>query len=373
MGWNLHPSQTVLRRNGPLKHVFLILKENRSYDQVLGDMPEGNGDPTLAWFGKRVTPNEHALAHIYGLFDQAYTSGEVSAAGHMWTDAAYADDYVERMWPSIYGNRRTDDVSGGDGPRVPSAGYIWQQAVRHHISFRDYGELIDPSIHGLTPGTADVSSLKGLFDPHYVGWNLHYSDVDRAREWRREFDSFVASGTLPSFEFIWLPNDHTYGSRIGELTPPSYVAQNDYALGKIVEAISRSRVWESSAIFIVEDDAQDGPDHVSDQRTTMFVVSAYSRPAVNHEHFSTMSILRSIEILLGMPPMSTYDEMARPLYSAFAASPIAPPFTAIAPLLNMNARNERHAYGALESATLNFTAPDRITGPVMRDILAHNH
>ncbi len=195
--WNDPTAASILRRDGPIRHVFFVLKENRSYDQVLGDMAQGNGDAKLAWFGRRVTPNEHAIAARFGLFDNAYTSGEVSAVGHMWADAAFSNDYLERFWPLIYANRGyADDATQGDGPVTSSAGYLWDAARRAHVSFRDYGELVDP---GKTPGSAwvpDVPSLKGIIDPNYPGWNLRISDLERVKAWRGEFDAFVRARTL---------------------------------------------------------------------------------------------------------------------------------------------------------------------------------
>lgn len=338
-GWRARQSVAVVRKNGPIKHVLFILKENRSYDQVLGDMPQGNGDAKLTWFGAKVTPNEHALATRFGLFDNAYTSGEVSESGHNWADGAFANDYTERWWPVNYGDRgNVDDVGSGSGAAVAKNGYIWQAAQRAHVSFRDYGEMTDtPNLTG--PGTFNAPSLTGLYDTLYVGWNLDYSDLDRVKEWKREFDGLVARGTLPQLEWMWLPNDHTYASKKGKPTPEAYVATNDYALGQIVDIISHSKVWGSTAIFVIEDDAQAGPDHVSDQRTTMFVISPYSRGGVRHEHYSTVSILRTIELMLGMQPLSTYDAMAVPLDAAFSGTADTRPYTAIPPKIDVKARN----------------------------------
>ena len=371
-GWQQSPNDAIVHKDGPIKHIFFILKENRSYDQVLGDVPEGNGDPKLTWFGARVTPNEHALAARFGLFDNTYTSGEVSESGHNWSDAAYCNDYVERVWPIIYGNRGgNDDTLSGSGAAVPRNGYIWQAAQAAHVSFRDYGELTDtPNLTG--SGTSHAPSLEGLYDPHYVGWNLKYSDLDRVKEWRREFDAFVRHGTLPQLEWIWLPNDHTSGSRPGELTPVAYVAQNDYALGLIVEAISHSPVWRSSAIFIIEDDAQEGPPHDSAPRTTTFLASPYARGGVMHAHYSTVSLLATIELMLGLKPLSTYDAMAVPLSAAFSPQAHVQPFNAIPPKVSLTTRNGAKAYGAKVSEALNFSRPDANPPGVLSQILAHN-
>ena len=371
--WDEPDASPVVCAHGPIRHVFFVLKENRSYDQVLGDMPQGNGDAALAWFGRDVTPNEHALASRFGLFDNAYASGETSAPGHMWADAAFANDYFERSWPALYGERSEDDLSHGDGAVYSYAGYLWQAARRAGVSFRDYGELVDPGKTPAQPWVADVPSLIGLIDPRYAGWDLRYSDIDRVKEWKREFDAFVRAGTLPQFEFIWLPGDHTYGSKAGEFTPASYVATNDVAFGKIVQAISHSRVWGSSVIFATEDDAQDGPDHVSDQRTTTFVISPYARGGVLHEHVSTVSLLRTIEALLSMKPLSAYDAMAVPMRYAFKATPDLAPYDAQAPRIDVRRRNTKLAYGAEESARLDFSRPDAIAAGTLNRILARNH
>ncbi|HEY1654828.1 MAG TPA: YncE family protein, partial [Candidatus Tumulicola sp.] len=197
-GWNVAAPSPLLRPGGPIKHVFFVLKENRSYDQVLGDMAAGNGDPALTWFGRDVTPNQHAIAARFGLFDNAYTSGEVSAAGHNWSDAGFANDYVERWWPALYGGRRAlDDLTEGGGARLPASGFLWDAARRAGVSFRDYGELVAGVLGSRGPLFAAVPSLRRRFDPRYVGWDLRYSDLDRAKEWRREFAAQVASGTLP--------------------------------------------------------------------------------------------------------------------------------------------------------------------------------
>ena len=345
-GWADAQNGTVVRNGGPIRHVFFILKENRSYDQVLGDMPAGNGDSKLTSFGARVTPNEHALATRFGLFDNTYTSGEVSEPGHNWADAAFDTDFVERMWPATYAGRRGDDSLSP--AMVPFRGYIWQDAQTAHVSFRDYGEMVDPP----------APSLAGVYDPRYVGWNLDYSDLDRVREWRREFLDFIHNGNLPQLEYIWLPNDHTYGRRPGKLTPASMVAQNDYALGEIVDTISHSPVWRSSAIFVIEDDAQDGPDHVSDQRTTFFLVSPYARGGLQPTHYSTVSVLRTIELMLGLPPLSTYDGMAISLHAAFSPVARLAPYSAIPPEISLYNRNLKTASNAQLTAKLDFSRPD---------------
>jgi len=373
VGWEKAGTDSLLRPGGPIKHVFFILKENRSYDEVLGDVRAGNGDPKLTWFGAAVTPNEHAMAERFGLFDNAYASGEVSESGHYWADAAFVNDYVERTWPSVYANR--DDADNDLSPlgtALPKNGYIWQSALKRHVRFRVYGEL--PNVFNPFGTGPDAARLVAAYsDAHYVSWNLKYSDLNREREWRREFDAFVRTGTVPQFEFIWLPNDHTAGSRAGMLTPVAMVAQNDYALGLMVDAISHSPIWKSSVILITEDDAQDGPDHVSDQRTTIFVVSPFSRGGLQHGHYATVSLVRTEELLLGLPPLSAYDATAVALNAAFTLVANIAPYDAIPPRVSITARNTAHAYGSKVSATMDLTRPDAVDDHVLNDILAHNH
>lgn len=371
-GWSTPPAKSVIRKNGPIKHVFFILKENRSYDQVLGDIAGANGEKKLVLFGEHITPNQHALARRFGVFDNTYSNGEVSDAGHNWADAAFANDYVERMWPPTYGNRRdNDEVLAGEGAAVPHNGYIWDEARRSHVSFRDYGELADVVRLAHTPAST-APGLRGPIDQKYVGWNLEYSDLDRVKEWRREFREFLRSSTVPQLEYIWLPNDHTYGARIGKRTPQAYVAINDYAVGQIVDEISHSAIWGSSAVFVIEDDAQDGADHVSDQRTTLYVASPYAKGGVQHRHYSTVSVLRTIELILGMKPLSAYDGMAVPLNAAFTNVADQAPYIAIPPLIDVRARNGKRAYGAKVSALLDFTRPDAAPPSVLRTIIECN-
>ncbi len=373
-GWRNAAPNAFLRPGGPIRHVIFVLKENRTYDQILGDVAKGNGDPSLTWFGRDVTPNQHALAARFGLFDNAYASGEVSAAGHNWSDEGFANDYVERWWPALYGGRRAlDDLTSGDGARLPSGGYLWDAARRAGVSFRDYGELVAPMLDPRGPWFAAVPSLQGRIDPRYAGWNLRYSDFDRVKEWQREFEAMTNAGTLPQLEFVWLPNDHTYGAKAGELTPASYLAINDAALGRMVDAVSHSKVWKSSAMFVIEDDAQDGPDHVSDQRTTLYVISPYARGGVRHEHYATVSVLRTVEAILGMAPLSAYDATAKPMAAAFGATADLRPYVAIPPKIDVSRRNAKVAYGSAISAKLDFSRADAAPPAILNDILAHNH
>ncbi len=367
------PDKTIVRVGGPIRHVIYVIKENRSYDQVLGDVREANGDPRLVWFGQTITPNQHALATRFGVFDNAYADAQVSADGHNWADAAMANDYVERYWPLNYGNRRSlYDFQDGVGANVPHSGYLWDAAARARITYRDYGEDTVSPKAGITLSVTDHPALIGHFDPFYVGWNLRYNDLARFTEWKREFDAFVSHRDLPQLEIMYLPNDHTAGSARGYLTPEAYVATNDLALGRLVDAVSHSPYWQSTAIFALEDDAQNGPDHVSDQRSTFYLASPYARGGVQHERYSTVSIVHTIELLLGLAPLSIYDTTAPPMYDAFATTPAnARPFEAIEPHVDLHAVNSRAAYGSSVSERFDFTRPDAVDPGAMNAILAH--
>jgi len=368
----LPPQHTIIRPDGPIRHVIYIIKENRTYDEVLGDIARADGDPSLVWFGKTNTPNQHALAERFGIFDRTFADAQVSADGHNWSTAAFANDYLERMWPSVYAGRRSlYDFEDGATASVPHNGYLWDDAQRAHVSFRDYGEFVTNPTSASAVVTTHMPGLLGHIDPEYPGFDLQISDQTRYALWKREFDAYVARGDLPQLEIVRLPNDHTEGTRPGALTPQAYVAQNDYALGEIVAAVSHSPYWATTAVFAIEDDAQNGADHVDDQRTTLYVASPYAAPGVHHTGYSTASVLRTIEIVLGMAPMSVYDTVAEPLYTAFAARPDLRAFDAIAPEIDVRATNARTAYGASESERLDFAHADDVDPALFNDILAH--
>lgn len=366
------PTDTILHANGPIKHVIYIIKENRTYDEVLGDVAGADGDPSLVWFGQRVTPNQHAIAERFGIFDRTFADAQVSADGHNWSTAAFANDYLERFWPVVYAGRRDlYDFEDGATASRPHNGYLWDDATRAHVSFRDYGEFVTNPTTPAGAVTTSMRNLIGHIDPKYPGFDLDYSDQNRFLEWRSEFRGYVADGSLPQLEIIRLPNDHTKGTRVGALTPQAYVAQNDYALGEIVDTLSHSRYWSSTAIFSIEDDAQNGADHVDDQRTTFFLASPYAAPGVHHDYYSTSSVLHTIELILGLQPMSIYDAVAQPMYQAFDARADMKPYNAIAPLISVNATNARTAYGAAISAKLDFRHADHIDPAIFNQILVH--
>jgi YVTN family beta-propeller protein len=365
---------TVLRPDGPIKHVIYVIKENRSYDQVLGDIRGADGDPNLVTFGAAITPNQHALARRFGTFDNAYTDAQISPDGHNWTDAAFANDYVERFYPVINAHRRAlYDMENSTAPIVPHNGYLWDAAKRAHLTYRDYGEHLFVPLTGPIKIPLNTSpNLAGHFDEHYIGWDPGYSDNDRYAEWLREFTAFANNGNLPQLEIVYLPDDHTFGTKPGTRTPYACVETNDWAVGRLVDQVSHSRYWKSTAIFILEDDAQYGPDHVSDQRSTFYIASPYAKGGAHHAHYSTVSVLHSIELLLGLQPLTIYDETARPLYDAFSTRVVnAGPFYAVRPHGNLNAMNTKASYRAAESAKLDFTHPDAADARVMSEILAH--
>jgi YVTN family beta-propeller protein len=308
----------------PIQYVFYVIKENRTYDQVLGDIPEGNGDPELCLFPEVVTPNQHKLARNYVLLDNFYVNAEVSADGHNWSTAAYANDYIEKVWPTSYGNRGgTYDYEGSREIAFPSKGFIWDYCQRAGISYRNYGEFV-------LGGDRTMKSLQGHFDPDFPSYNLNIPDMVRFAKWRADFDSLVAIDALPQFNVIRLPNNHTAGARLGMPTPRAMVAENDLAVGKLIEHISHSPIWGASAIFILEDDAQNGPDHVDAHRSTAFIASPFAkRNTTVSTMYSTASMLRTMELILGLPPMSQYDAAATPMWECFTPSPDLTPFVSL--------------------------------------------
>ena len=357
--------------SSPVKHVFYIIKENRTYDQVFGDMPQGNGDPRLCLFPDSVTPNHHALVRQFVLFDNFYADAEVSADGHNWSMGAYATDYVEKTWPTMYGGRGGEyEYEGGYPIAYPPGGYLWDNCNRNGVSFRSYGEFANEGGWPDRLTEAAIDGLVGHLAPRYPGWDMKYSDVQRAKDWQREFDEYERSGGLPHFQIIKLPNDHTEGTRRGSLTPRAYVAQNDLALGMIVERISRSRYWKESAIFVVEDDAQNGPDHVDAHRTVALVISPFTEHGfTDSELYSTSSMVRTMELILGLPPMSQFDAAATPMHRAFSAVCDTTPYICRPALVNLDETNITGAYGQEESERMNFRRADAIPDVELSEIV----
>ena len=366
------PPSEIVRPNGPIRHVVYVIKENRSYDQVLGDVAGADGDPRLVLFGAKITPNQHALARRFGIFDRFFENAHVSADGHNWATAAFANDYLEKMWPPNYAGRRGPyDFEDAAEASVPHAGYLWDVAAAHGISLRNYGEFVTAGPAGATPVAVFDDALRSRTDRSFATFDMAVPDVDRFAEWKREFEAYERTGTLPQLEIVRFPRDHTSGTREGKSTPQAMLADNDLAVGRLVDAISHSPDWASTAIFVIEDDAQNGPDHVDEQRAPFWLISPYAAGGLQHEAYTQASVLRTIEILLDLPPMSAYDAGALPLTAAFRTKPRLQPFDALPAQADLKAKNTRRAYRSADSAHLDLSAADRIDAGEMNDILWH--
>ena len=339
----------------PIKYVFYIVKENRTYDQVLGDIPEGNGDTSLVLFGEQVTPNQHALVKEFVLLDNFYVDGEVSADGHNWTFGAYATDYLEKNWPTSYGGRGGDyDAEGRRLAANNKGDFIWGNARKHGISYRTYGEFADDY-------KPNLKILEGHFCPYYTSWDQTVRDTTRVNQWKREFDSLLKMNAVPQLNTLRIINDHTEGLSLGRPTPFAHVADNDWAIGLFIEHLSKSPIWEQSAVFIVEDDAQNGPDHVDAHRTTAYVAGGYvKRGYVDHTPYSTSSMVRTIELILGMAPMSQYDAAATPMWRSFSKTPNLKTFTSIPAKVDITEVNVKDGPLAKKSKTFDFSKEDRV-------------
>jgi sugar lactone lactonase YvrE len=360
----------------PIKYVIYIIKENRTYDQVFGDIKEGNGDPDLCLFGEKVTPNHHKLVRQFVLFDNFYVDGEVSADGHQWSCGAYATDFVEKVWPMSYRGSplKKWDVypseGGYDSIARPAAGYIWDRCAEAKISYRSYGEWC---LNGKEPGdpaTARVKSLVGHIDEKFHGYDLDYTDQKRADRIISEIERFDKEGEMPRFQVMRLPNDHTTGTRAGKPTPTAMVADNDLALGRVVEAITKSKFWKETAIFVVEDDAQNGPDHVDAHRSVALVISPYTkRGAVDSTMYSTSGMLRTMELILGLQPMSQFDAAATPMYHAFQQKPDLGGYKHIVPEIDLKETNKASAWGAQLSETFDLTKEDQADDLLFNEVI----
>lgn len=359
-----NPIPVKVGNPSPIKYVFYIIKENRTYDQVLGDMKEGNGDTNLVLFGERVTPNQHKLAKEFVLLDNFYVDGEVSADGHNWSMAANATDYLEKTWPTNYGGRGGEyDAEGNREIANPKGGFIWDHCKRAGVSYRTYGEFADDY-------KANIPVLEGHFCPYYTSWDEQVRDTTRFSQWRREFDSLVAVQALPKFNSLRFINDHTEGLRINRPTPFAHVADNDLAVGLFVEHLSKSPVWKESVVFIIEDDAQNGPDHVDAHRSTAFVAGGHvKRNFVDHTMYSTSSMLRTMELILGLPPMSQYDAAATPMWRMFTATPDLSPFISVPAIVNLDDKNTVNTASAKLSETFDFSKEDRVPDLLFSEVI----
>ena len=420
----------------PIKHVIYILKENRTYDQIFGDLGVGDGDSSLTMYGAEITPNQHKLARQFGVLDNFYDSGDVSANGHLWSDASATSDFIEKTWPIIYrGSERPIDQGNSLDQKLPlmddpGTGFLWDNLAKHNFTYRIYGEMVDaawcrdekvasrregtpsptsaacPSAE-IKPGEKLPASLsnpgggpspwpwpiprlkavrptkeaqRGHIDPFYADFAIDYPDQLRADEFLREFNQFVKNrGTtqeLPQFIEMWLPADHTGGTRAGKPRPRASVADNDLAVGRVVDAVSHSPYWDDTAIFVVEDDAQDGADHVDAHRSIALVISKYSPRSeptfVDHHFYTTVSMIHTMEELLGLPPMNLFDAHGPVMAAPFSGPGTQPPFQADDKNLRsglLYEMNHKDAPGANQSEKMDFSRPDAIDAQKLNAIL----
>lgn len=364
----------VIRANGwdsthtgtaypPLQHVIYVLKENRTYDQVLGDLPAADGDTSLVLFGRSVTPNYHALAERFGTFDRFFVNAEVSADGHNWSMAAYATDYTQKTTPANYDHGgRTYDYQGENRGQIPdddvaepALGYLWDLARRAGISFANFGEFTRAE-GGVNRGLKPF--LAAHTDSAYPGWDLAIRDQRRVDEWLVRLRGWVDTGTMPALQIVYLPQDHTSGATPGAPTPRAMVADNDLALGRLVDALSHSPFWKNTVVFVMEDDAQNGPDHVDSHRSPLLVVSPYSKGGVFHRFTNTTDALRTMEEILKLDALSQFDHYGHPLREIWRDTPDTTAYTALTPAVPLAELNPAGTRAARESRKLDFSVVD---------------
>ena len=383
-------SKRVARANGwdrdvgrgsypPFEHVIYVIKENRTYDQVFGDLSQADGDTSLVFFNRSVTPNHHALAERFGIFDRFFVNAEVSADGHNWTTGAYTTDYVQKTVPPNYGGKgRSYDYEGtnrGVKPAVdedaaePANGYLWDLAKRRNITFRNFGEFVSeptrssPGYRGLKP------FLESHTDSAFAGFDLGITDQSRTDVWLKALSGWTQSGQMPALQIVRLPNDHTEGGKAGAFTPRAYMADNDLALGRMVEALSKSAFWKNTVVFVLEDDAQNGPDHVDSHRSPMMIISAYNTPHVWHRFGNTTDVIATMEEILSLDHLSQFDAFGRPYRGVFASQPDLTPYVVRTPAISLTERNPANTPAARLSAHLDFSRADRIDDAVFNRVL----
>jgi YVTN family beta-propeller protein len=339
----------------PIQHVLYIIRENRTYDQILGDVAEADGDSAIVFFGRAVTPNAHALAARFGIWDRFFVNAEVSGDGHPWSTGAYATDYVEKTVESNYSDRgRSYDYEGtnrdtlppdGDDAAAPATGYLWDLAVAKGITLRDYGEFVvengRTAEEGKWRGSAEGAkpALRSTTNPDFPPFDLSIPDQKRADVWIAELQQHVAQHAMPALEIMHLGNDHTAGARPGAPTPRAMVADNDLALGRIIEALSKTPFWAHTAVFVLEDDAQNGSDHVDSHRSPLLVISPYARRGVLHRFANTTDVIATIEELLGLGSLSQFDHYGRPLRDAFTTVADTTAYVAVTPSVPLTETN----------------------------------
>jgi Phosphoesterase family len=393
------PAGTPIRKPGPgqkIKHVFYIVRENRTYDQVMGDDRRGDGDPNLTLFGSGITPNAHALARRFPLLDHVYANSEASIDGHFWTSAGAVSDYVVKAWHQNYAARARPYDFGVYSVSWPAAGFLFDRAESQHVSYFNYGEALAGVVYQLgdkdrtsadlqeqlrkasktdinTPATAGgcYPNDASIGTDALLGVETYDSSlpagapagaISRFDCFKRRFDQQLSTGNVPAFNYLVLPSDHTNGSTPGRRTPRAMVAENDYALGQIVDLISHSSIWRNSLIEVIEDDSQDGADHVDAHRIPALVISPYARRGtVVHHRYDFLSFIRTLEIVTGMKPLNLFDALGVPLYDAFSSSARnSAPYTAIGPRVNLVERNTASSPAARASERYDLTHPDRI-------------
>ena len=371
-GWTV--PRHAARSYPAIEHVIYIIKENRTYDQVLGDLSPADGDTSLTMFPRSVTPNQHALAERFGIFDRFFVNAEVSPDGHNWSMAAYATDYLEKTVPLNYSQRgRHYDYEGtqaasrglipDDDVNAPARGYLWDLVEQKGLTFRNYGEFVVPSSADsddvLPAGyRGNKPFLAAHTNPSYPGYDLAIPDQRRADVWLADLAEFTRRGVMPALEIVRLPNDHTAGVRSDAPTPRAMVADNDFALGRMIEALSRSPFWKRTVVFVLEDDAQNGPDHVDSHRSPMLVISPYVRAGVVHRFTNTTDVLRTMEELLGLDALSQFDYFGRPLRDIWSATPFDHAYAALRPSVSLTEKNPPGTTGARESARLDLRIED---------------
>ena len=374
-----YPNKTAIPTKvgdpSPIKHVIYVIKENRTYDQVFGDIPRGNGDPGLTMFGRDVTPNHHKLAEEFVLLDNLYCNGHVSVDGHPWSTMAYNTDYIAKDWALTYSSRAGIDMDDdGDLAKAPS-GFLWDACARKGLSYRSYGELgkrvsqPDGSfkMEGRVPG------LVGHFNPDFGSPRADRKkrrDTENVAIFLEEYARYEQEGTLPSFIVMSLGEDHTEGTRTGSNTPAACVASNDLALGRLVDAVTHGKSWPETAIFVIEDDAQNGPDHVDAHRTVGLVISPYTRRnALDSTQYQTVSVIRTMELILGLPPLSQFDAAATPMFASFTDKADLAPYACEGARIDLDAVNSPVAYGAARSNRMDFSEYDRVDDFELNEIL----
>ena len=371
-GWD-HPR--VEPSYPPFKHVVYIIRENRTYDQVFGDLAGADGDTSLTYFPRAVTPNAHALAERFGIFDRFLVNAEVSGDGHNWSTAAYAADYVEKTIPSTYSGRGRSydyegsnrDVVADDDVNEPANGYLWDLAQRAGVSLKNYGEFTLRAQDG--HWIASKPWLSAHTAPGYPGWDLAIRDTLRAGLWIREFNAQVAGDSLPALTLLRLPNDHTAGARAGSPTPRAYMADNDLALGRVIEALSRSPYWKNTVVFVLEDDAQDGPDHVDSHRSLLLMISAYNKRGVWHQFANTSDVIATIDRILRLSTLSKFDHFGRPIDGVFSATPDTSAYAALVPSVPLDEINSDSTHVARLSRRLDLRREDQADMALFNRIL----